>query len=147
MGSSLSLPAEDLSSVTNAYKAVLEDIAREINLAQFDLTNASSSTHRHILHSLEQRLDAQVSRCQHLHSSLGKVRAQSSQVIRVTQDQNALDMSELESIVISSQELARKQNRKHAEQMDRLVSSDHLLDKLCQDNLDIMDQLRDIKMK
>ena len=64
-----------------------------------------------------------------------------------TKDQNALDMSQLESMVISSQNLVRKQSRKHAEQMERLVSSDHLLDKLCQDNLDIMDQLGDIKSK
>ena len=56
-------------------------------------------------------------------------------------------MSQLDSMVISSQELVRKRSRKHAEQMDRLVSSDHLLDKLCHDNLGIMDQLRDIKRK
>ena len=62
-------------------------------------------------------------------------------------EHHATDISQLESMVISSQELLRKQSRKHAEQMDRLVSSDHLLDKLCQDNLDIMDQLRDIKKK
>ena len=64
-----------------------------------------------------------------------------------TKDQNALDISQLESLVTSSQKLVRKQFRKHSKQMERLVSSDHLLDQLCQDNLDIMDQLRDIKRK
>ena len=62
-------------------------------------------------------------------------------------EHHATDISQLESMVISSQELVWKQSRKHAEQMDRLVSSDHLLDKLCQDNLDIMEQLRDIKRR
>ena len=150
-----------------SYKLInprLENITHEICLAQSDLTTASSSTERHILRSLEQRLDVQVSRCQHLHSSLGMVRAQSSRLLEVrrrtriyyeflkmgllaTKHQHATDISQLESMVISSQELLRKQSRKHAEQMDRLVSSDRLLDKLCQDNLDIMDQLRDITKK
>ena len=61
--------------------------------------------------------------------------------------QHATDISQLEALVISSQELVRKQTRKHAEQMDKLVSSDSLLDKLCSDNLNIMDQLREIKKK
>ena len=61
--------------------------------------------------------------------------------------QHATDISQLEALVISSQELVRKQTRKHAEQMDKLVSSDSLLDKLCSDNLNIMGQLREIKKK
>ena len=61
--------------------------------------------------------------------------------------QHATDISQLEALVISSQELVRKQTRKHAEQMDNLVSSDSFLDKLCSDNLNIMDQLREIKKK
>ena len=61
--------------------------------------------------------------------------------------QHASDISQLEALVISSQELVRKQTRKHAEQMDKLVSSDTLLDKLCSDNLNIMNQRREIKKK
>ena len=61
--------------------------------------------------------------------------------------QHSTEISQLEGLVISSQELVRKQTRKYTEQMDKLVASDSLLNKLCSDNLNIMDQLREIKKK
>jgi len=77
-----SSPAEDLSSVAHAYKAVLQDISQEIIHAESDLASHSSDRQRLVLLSLNQRLDHQVSRCQHLQSSLGLVRTQSSQAIK-----------------------------------------------------------------
>ena len=44
-------------------------------------------------------------------------------------------------------ELVRRQDRKQAKEMEKLVASHSLLEKLCQDNVDIMDQLVGIKRK
>jgi len=143
----ISFPSEDLSSVAQAYKAVLQDITREISLAEADLTNPTTSTHKLMLRSLHQRLDHQVSRCQHLQSSLALVRVQSSHAIAATREQHMSEISQLESLVFTSQELVRKQTRKYMEQVDKLISSDAVLEKLCQDNQIIMEQLKEIKKK
>ena len=58
-----------------------------------------------------------------------------------------LDSSHLESLLVSVQELVRKQDRKQVEEMEKMEASHCLLEKLCQDNLDIMDQLISIKSK
>merc|ERR1712013_395215 len=142
-----SSPAEDLSSVAHAYKAVLQDISQEIIHAESDLASHSSDRQRLVLLSLNQRLDHQVSRCQHLQSSLGLVRTQSSQAIEAMTAQHLLDISHLESMLVSAQELVRRQDRKQAEQMEKMMASHSLLERLCQDNLDIMDQLMGIKNK
>ena len=55
------------------------------------------------------------------------------------------EISQLESLVFTSQELVRKQTRKYMEQVDKLISSDAVLEKLCQDNQVIMEQLKEIK--
>ena len=57
------------------------------------------------------------------------------------------EISQLESLVFTSQELVRKQTRKYMEQVDKLISSDAVLEKLCQDNQVIMEQLKEIKKK
>ena len=57
------------------------------------------------------------------------------------------EISQLESLVFTSQELVRKQTRKYMEQVDKLISSDAVLEKLCQDNQIIMEQLKEIKKK
>jgi len=142
-----SSPADNLSSVTHAYKAVLEDISQEIILAESDLASQSSDRQRLVLLSLNQRLDHQVSRCQHLQSSLGLLKTQSSQDIKAMNAKQLLDSSHLESMLVSVQELVRKQDRKQVEEMEKMVASHSLLEKLCQDNLDIMDQLISIKSK
>ena len=61
--------------------------------------------------------------------------------------QHLLDTSHLESMLVSAQELVRRQDRKQAEQMEKMMASHSLLERLCQDNLDIMDQLMEIKNK
>merc|ERR1712013_343355 len=142
-----SSPAEDLSSVAHAYKAVLQDISQEIIHAESDLASHSSDRQRLVLLSLNQRLDHQVSRCQHLQSSLGLVRTQSSQAIKAMTAQHLLDTSHLESMLVSAQELVRRQDRKQAEKMEKMMASHSLLERLCQDNLDIMEQLMGIKNK
>jgi len=139
--------AGDLSSVTHAYKAVLQDISQEIILAESDLASQSSDRQRRVLLSLNQRLDHQVSRCQHLQSSLGLLKTQASQDIKALTAQHLLDTSHLESMLVSAQELVRRQDRRQAEEMEKMVASHSLLEKLCQENLDIMDQLLGIKSK
>ena len=61
--------------------------------------------------------------------------------------QHLLDTSHLESMLVSAQELVRRQDRRQAEEMEKMVASHSLLEKLCQENLDIMDQLLGIKSK
>ena len=58
-----------------------------------------------------------------------------------------MEISHLETLVNSTQEMVRKQNRKHAEQMDKLASSDLLMEKLCKENVSIMEQLKEIRKK
>ena len=116
-----------------------------------------------ILRSVHQRLEHQVSRCQHLQSSLALVKGQSNMavagtifpcasfpdlkycLIPVTREQHILEISQLESLVFSSQELVRKQTRKYMDQVNKLTSSDAVLENLCQDNQTLMEQLKVIK--
>jgi len=53
-------PHEDLSSVANAYKAVLVDISREILRAEEETISSSSGTHTKVLNSLQTRLNQQL---------------------------------------------------------------------------------------
>jgi len=141
----VSLQSEDLSSVAEAYRAVLQDITREISQVEADLTIPTTMSQKLILRSVHQRLEHQVSRCQHLQSSLALVKGQSNMAVAVTREQHILEISQLESLVFSSQELVRKQTRKYMDQVNKLTSSDAVLENLCQDNQTLMEQLKVIK--
>ena len=57
------------------------------------------------------------------------------------------EIAQIEGVILSCQEMIRKMTRKHAEEVDKLVLSDTLMSKLCQENLEIMDQLKKIKIR
>jgi len=137
---------EDLSTVGQAYKAVLDDIQREVSLTQADLLNPDTNN-KLLLHSLLQRLEHQVSRSQHLQSSLALARVESSHHIAATREQHISDISQLEYLVTSSQDLVRKQTRRYMEQIDSVIFSDNVLEKLYNDNQNTMDQLKEMKKK
>ena len=57
------------------------------------------------------------------------------------------EISQLESLVSSSQELVRKQTRRYMEQMDKLVMSDTTIEQLMVDNKKLTEEINVIKQK
>ena len=64
-----------------------------------------------------------------------------------TREQQMSEISQLESLVSSSQELVRKQTRRYMEQMDKLVMSDTTIEQLMVDNKKLTEEINVIKQK
>ena len=67
--------------------------------------------------------------------------------ISVSKEQHKSEISQLESLVESSQELVRKQTRRYMEQMDKLVMSDTTIEQLMVDNQKLTEEINVIKQK
>ena len=65
----------------------------------------------------------------------------------VSREQHISEISQLESLVSSSQELVRKQIKRYMAQMEKLGMSDIMIEKLVADNQKLAEEINVIKKK
>lgn len=131
-------PSIALSSLAQAYKIVLGDIAREKAAVEKELSRGVSGggagLDRILFHSIKQKLTIQVTRCRQLQAALSEQKDQARSILAVMREQHQTEMCQLEALVSSSQSLVRKQNRRFLEQVDKLVLADSVIEQLLVDN-------------
>jgi len=123
-----------------AYKAILSDISYQVHLLQTELSTVTTPDKL-----LTKSLADQDSRCANLHSTLASRRAQYSKDITVTRQQQVAEISQLESLVSSSQDLMRKQTRLYIEKMDRLVMMDKDIEQMMTENKTLATKIKIMK--
>jgi len=128
------------TSTPTAYKAILSDISYQVNLLQTELSTVTTPDKL-----LTQSLADQDSRCTNLHSTLASRRAQYSKDITVTRQQQIAEISQLESLVSSSQDLMRKQTRLYMEKMDKLVMMDKDVEQMMTENKTLASKIKMMK--
>lgn len=128
------------TSTPTAYKAILSDISYQVNLLQTELSTVTTPDKL-----LTQCIADQGSRCTSLHSTLASRRAQYSKDIAVTRQQQIAEISQLESLVSSSQDLMRKQTRLYIEKMDKLVMMDKDLEQMMTENKTLASRIKIMK--
>jgi hypothetical protein len=128
------------SSVTAAYRVILEDISRE--KAEIEDEVAS-----YPLELVQQRLGQQVNRCKQLQSALALQKAQAARSMEEKREQHQEEVDQLEALVTSSQALVNRENRKFMAQMDKMVTADTVIEKLLIDNNQLTTELKSMKSK
>ena len=137
-------------------QAILSDISYQVNLLQTELSTVTTPDKL-----LTQCIADQGSRCTSLHSTLASRRAQYSKdiagrynnnkavnitlVTSVTRQQQIAEISQLESLVSSSQDLMRKQTRLYIEKMDKLVMMDKDLEQMMTENKTLASRIKMMK--
>jgi len=131
----------------SALKVILLDISSQTSLLVSSLSSLSSCPplDKLLLYSLLSRLEHQANRSKQLHSSLALQRARYSTDMAVTRDRHTEEISQLESLVLSSQDLLKKQTRKYMEKVDKQVMADTNIKKLITDNQKLTEEIKVIK--
>jgi len=115
---------------------ILANIAQEKALVEEELVHSmpGSDLDRIMFNSAKQQLSNQVIRCNMLHEALTQQKGQFKQILDDTRKQHKSQITQLEGLVSSSQELVRKQTMKYKDQVDKLVKSDMIIEQLIVDN-------------
>jgi len=148
----LSSPTDDLFSIAQAHKIVLTDIAREKMLVEKQMEQQvkyeqfeHNSLDHTLMTSLKQKLTLQFERCNKLQSALSLQQEQAHRVLEASRSQHLHEISQLEAMVSSSQDLVRRQTKKFTEQVDKLVMADTVIEQLIVDNHNLTVQLNRLK--
>ena len=84
---------------------------------------------------------------QYLHSTYLSLILKLIQTLVVLKEQHESEMSQLESLVMSSQELLGKQSRKFIKELDKLVMTDITIKTLIDQNDDLTQTVNQMKQK
>jgi len=131
---------------TTAYKAILSDISYQVSLLQTELSTPTSLD-KTITQTMRDRMSDQANRCTNLHSTLAIKRAKYSKDMAVTKDQQESELSQLESLVSSSQELMRRQTKAYMEKMNTLVMIDRDIEQMMAENQNLSSKIKIMKKK
>jgi uncharacterized protein with PIN domain len=129
---------------TTTYKAILSDISSQISILHSELSSASS-TDKMLLKGLRSRICGQENRCHNLYSTLALRRGKYCKDMEVTKDHQTSELSQLESLVSSSQDLLRRQTRLYMERMSKQVIMDTDIEQLMAENQKLASEINLMK--